>query len=135
MSIRVSWDTPDKTIIRQDYDADWSWEEFSAAFKRTAELAAEVDDMVGIIADTSGISQIPPKAIVHAARAVSQLPPNDQLVAIIVAPSPFVNTMVDLVARLTHYDVRFAATVAAARALIIAERERRQNSQIALLSR
>jgi hypothetical protein len=117
VSITVDWHNPQKTILRQVYDATWSWDEYVASFRRIGALAAEVDHPIGIIAETGAVRHIPRHAIMYGSRAVKHLPPNVYL-AVIVSPSAFVISMMTIIAKITRYRWRTAATVEEAQAIL-----------------
>jgi hypothetical protein len=61
--IEVSWDNPEKNIMRFNYKGKWTWEELAAALSNGRRLwETEGDGPVGTIIDVTSSSMIPQNA-------------------------------------------------------------------------
>ncbi len=53
MSISVQWDNPEQTIVRWDFDGEWTWEMFRKAQYASNQLILSVRHRVDIIGDVT----------------------------------------------------------------------------------
>jgi hypothetical protein len=59
MTINVSWDSDQKTIIRWDFKGVWKWDDFNRAREKSFELMDTVDHIVDFMIDTRECSLVP----------------------------------------------------------------------------
>lgn len=59
MTIHVSWDNRNKSIVRWEFDADWDWTDFEHAWTDTSALMAEVSEAVDILIDLADSPEVP----------------------------------------------------------------------------
>jgi hypothetical protein len=121
VSINVYWDNAEKTILRQDYDASWSWDEYDESFAEIRRLVDEAQHPVSIIAELARIRMIPPNAIMHGTRAVRELPAEVNL-CVVVMPSRLAMTLLQAIQTVTRYEkIRVASSLEDAFRIIAAE--------------
>lgn len=102
MGIAVMWDTELKEIICQNYELEWDWDEYQAAFAKTCQLAHEVEYPIGLIAEVADMKHIPPGAIIHGARAIFSLPSNIVL-SVVITRSGLAKSILNLILRATQF--------------------------------
>ncbi len=94
MGVNAIWDNAEKTILRQDFDGKWTWDEYFAASKRTQEMMGSVQHIVDVIANMKpGTIPMNGSALVYARDAMRVLP-NRGKVAVVV--NPFVAAMLKI---------------------------------------
>ena len=76
MSIKVSWDNPEKTVIRQDISGYWTAEEYVDSVLEMYDTMKTVTQTVDIIVDMTQIRNFPTRMLASAPRFNTQLPPN-----------------------------------------------------------
>lgn len=76
MSVHVTWDNNDHTVLRYDFDGDWQWEEFQTAFRRAREMLETVGHIVDVIADFRTSSSVPTETLARLAYVGSSSPIN-----------------------------------------------------------
>lgn len=101
MAITVSWDNEAQTIIRQQYEGQWTWDVFyTDAAEVTWAMMKTVSHPVYIISDFTLSTGIPVGgALTHARNVLSKYPDNWNGI-IIVSPSQFVQSLVAVFRRL-----------------------------------
>lgn len=122
MGIQVVWDDAARTIIRWDFDPEWTWDDFHAAFQREAELSASVGYRVDVIPDTTRSNIANMGMLTEFRRIASKSPPNTGLI-VITGGNRFANTIIQTfkrVYRIAHW--KTAATLDEARRIIQADR-------------
>lgn len=90
-------------MLLQVYEQTWQWGEYRASFEQITQLAGEVSYPIGIIADVGGIRRIPAQAVLHGSWALRSLPSNVAL-SIVVTPSAFTLSLLQMIQTLTRYD-------------------------------
>ena len=70
MSIEVSWDNADKTIIYTKVTGSWTWEEMYAVSEKSIDMRRSVKHPVGSIVDFREAKGLPGGAISHAKNIV-----------------------------------------------------------------
>ncbi|QPC83243.1 hypothetical protein G4Y79_02380 [Phototrophicus methaneseepsis] len=80
MPVSVDWANPEKTIVMQRIDGQWSMAEFYDVVQKSAQLLATVDHPVDIIVDLSTTNFVPQGVISGANKTESTVPPNQRLV-------------------------------------------------------
>lgn len=93
MAIRASWANAEKTIIRQDYDGAWTWEEFFESSRQSSEMMATVSHRVDIVADMKPGTMPKSGTSITYARNVLRATPANWGILVIVG-NAFVNAMV-----------------------------------------
>ncbi len=124
MAIRVSWDTDDRTAVREEFDFDWNWDEFYTALLEVARLMGEVEGPVDLIVDLSLSRPLNSSAAYYTQRWIDAWPPNVGHVAVITR-QPMIAAVVSLVTRLSHRcrgNASVVETLEEARAVLLARR-------------
>ena len=82
MAILVSWDDDNQTIIRWDYDADWTWHESSLAADQTREIreSSGHHHPVAVILSMDGVETIPRDSLRNMRRLLQNLQPDDLII-------------------------------------------------------
>ena len=119
--IKVSFDNPEKTIIRWDFKGRWTWDDWYDCTRIALELRATVNDnpCVPAIFDVRNSGPVPMGALPHARAAMEMMDPRDYV--IIANPSGFIRSITEAFRLLnpTFRDkVCTANTVEEARAMI-----------------
>lgn len=126
MGIQVQWDNDEKTILRYDYQARWSWNELYQAVDQGYHLIDSVAHPVAVIIDLTASEGIPPGALSHARSIQQRAHPRISMNVAVNAGgllSTLTHTFLRLYSALMQAtSVHFAATVEEARA-VIAERQ------------
>ena len=93
--INVSFDNPEKTIIRWDFKGRWTWHDWYEATRVALELRATVDDnpCVPAIFDVKHSGKVPMGALPHARAAMEMMDPRDYVV--IANPSGFIRSITE----------------------------------------
>ena len=118
MGINVDWDTNQKQIIRQNYGIHWSWDEYLEAFRRTGQLAQEVDYPIGLIAEVADLRHIPRNAVMYGSRALLGLPSNIVL-SVVITRSSIAKTMLNVITKVVRFNrFTYASSVEEARQYI-----------------
>ena len=76
MSITVSWDNAEKTVIYYAFDGSWDWDDFDAAFEQSVTMTESVEHYVHIIADLRNSDSLPDGALLYIRRVMRVIPPN-----------------------------------------------------------
>jgi hypothetical protein len=98
MGIYLEWDDPDRTAIRQIFDAQWTWSDFYDAQRSVDEMIDTVDYAVGVILDMPSNVVLPPNALSHGKHYVDTLHPRLYLTALS-SKSQLLQTIYDLFGR------------------------------------
>lgn len=124
MPVKSQWDNADKTIIRNDFEGNWTWEEYFEMIEQRNALMSSVDHRVDVIANmrpanmpTSG------GALSSAKLSLSNVPPNHGIFVIVI--NTMVGTMLDifkLFDRQTGISLHAAKSLEEAREIISQER-------------
>ena len=97
MSIQLSWDNDEKTIIRFDYGKGWTWDDFSEAGKLVQKMRAEVNHPVHIIANFED-GAFPPLGALGKFRTAQENVPGDAVV-VVVGGGMFITALVSSFSR------------------------------------
>ena len=54
MGIAVQWDNLEHSIIRWDFENDWSWDDFADTVRVSSAMIASADEIVSVILNTEG---------------------------------------------------------------------------------
>jgi hypothetical protein len=71
MGVRVSWDNPDRDIIRFEFDGEWNWDELHAASDQATDMLDTSVKTVDFIMDIRSTNKIPGDVMSHAERLAS----------------------------------------------------------------
>ncbi len=92
MSIQVYWEDDEKTILRYDFEGDWTWDELYTVFNQGVDMASAVDHRVDAIADMRHSGRIPGHAISHL-RTIADRQTQNVNLRIIVTTNTFILTI------------------------------------------
>jgi hypothetical protein len=95
MTIQVTWDNEEKTVIRHDFAGPWMWEEFWEIIGRTNRMIQEVPHRVHIIANMR--EAVMPRGLgmmSNMRKATLSAPPNRGMIVVVV--NPFLKTLLSL---------------------------------------
>jgi hypothetical protein len=97
MSITITWDNPDQTIIRETFTGRWTWEEFIDVCGRQAPaMMKTVPHTVHIISDFRESTPLPLGGAISQARNVTKnMPPNWGLL-VVVSNNSLVSALVNV---------------------------------------
>lgn len=131
MTITVTWDNDDRTVVYIRAEGAWTWDEFHAGLAEANVLIRSVEHSVDIISHLvdAEAQKLPPGAFAQWRRAMSNHPHNAGLI-IIVPGSPmvqvFTSTFLNMLG--SWYPLKFASTptVGEARALAARLRDQRK---------
>ncbi len=66
MSINVTWDNAEHTVVRWEFDGVWEWEEFFDAFAQSKALVQSSSDRsVAVICDMRRSPRLPERFLTH----------------------------------------------------------------------
>lgn len=121
MNITVSWDDELPHVVRYDFRAVWTWEDF---FKAVAQAKALIDTAPGnvgvLMVGESRYMRLPPNSLTHFRSALQAKHPKTCIV-VVVSQNIYLSMMTETVARLTGErggKLRFVNTIEEARALV-----------------
>lgn len=97
MTIDISWDNDEKTIIRFDYRKGWTWDDFSEAGKIVQKMRAEVKHPAHIIANFEN-GAFPPLGALGKFRSAQENVPTDAVV-VVVGGGAFITALVSSFSR------------------------------------
>jgi len=124
MTIKVSWDSDEKTIIRYDFEGKWTWAEFHTATEDAFALTRTVPHTVDSISNFMPGAALPGDALFQFRRAMSNAPSN-RGITVIVGGSSFIKALVGVFGKLNQALGRrlmLADTLDQARAILAARR-------------
>lgn len=122
MGIEVVWDDPDQTIIRWNFQVNWRWADFHAAFEQSLVMGEAVQRRIDLIPFTGMVVGIPVGVLGEFQRLQRQFPPNTCLI-VVTGGNRFTNTVIETFAHQNHiFNWRTALTLDEARAIIAADR-------------
>jgi hypothetical protein len=76
MGIQVNWDNAQHTVIREDYDPDWTWRDFEQAVADRKALLARHPHQIDVIISMMGQNDLPPNAMTRFRQAGESMPRN-----------------------------------------------------------
>lgn len=124
MGIKIMWDNDERTIMRYEFEARWSWADLYAASDEGTARLDSVDHRVDVIADLRGTSHLPGDFMQHAGRIAGGTHPHRGIV-VVVGASPVLRGLSNTVGflyRKATKDLRFADSLEEARTLIAKEK-------------
>ena len=101
MGITVTWDNPQRTVLRWEFKGWWSWYDFSVAQKQSNEMMVSVAHTVHAIGDMTSSRFIPPNAMIEFGRAANDVPANKGVI-VLVNCSFLLETMVQTFMRINQ---------------------------------
>jgi hypothetical protein len=123
MAIDVVWDDDSQSILRWDFSADWSWDEYQLAFDRSLEMVSSVSHRVDVIPNVIETQKLPAGALAQFKRVYDNSPDNTHLI-LITGGNSFVNAVIKTFARVYRIPTwRTARTLADAREMIRQDRQ------------
>jgi len=124
MAINVVWDDDLQTILRWDFEQDWTWEDFHAAFDQSVKIAGSKKERVDVIPYLAQSKLVPPNTLMQFNRVSRLSPPNTNLI-VITGGTTLVNAMISMFRSVYRVNTwRTAATLEDARAIITQDRAR-----------
>ncbi len=105
MGILVDWDNAEKTAIRYEFSATWTWSEFFAALQQDDEMIASVPHTVHMILDFRQARAVPPNPGAQFRSVAGQI--SDQLgLVIVVGNNMWFETVVQMFVKLFGSSVK-----------------------------
>lgn len=101
MNVTVSWDNDARTVIRYDFEKQWTWDEFYAAATSAFAMTRSVSHLVDTISNFTPGAALPPNALFQFRRAMYTAPAN-RGVNVIVGASALIKTLVLLFSQLNR---------------------------------
>lgn len=95
MTVSVSWDNPEKSIIRYDFENPWTLSEFTSAVDAAVEMAHMSDQPADLILNQPG--PIPDKIAAYLQRGINRFP--EKAWVVIIDDSHLLESMIEAVAR------------------------------------
>jgi hypothetical protein len=118
MAIQVGWDNEEKTAIRYDFEAYWSWNDFFTAFQTSKSLIDTAPGNVGVIFDASIPNlHFPPNLLSHLKNALQNRHPKTRIIVVVIK-NPFLRAIVQSLMKIGGKDgklLHIATTVEDAR--------------------
>jgi hypothetical protein len=124
MAVQATWDNDEKTIVRYDFDAKWTWDDFYEAYYQAVDMQNSVLHRVDVILDMSQTRRLPDSALLHLRNLSEKQPPNIGK-SILVSKNSFIISLYTLAmknhAKIAYY-FRLAGTLIDAHTLIEQDR-------------
>ncbi|MEZ4670385.1 MAG: hypothetical protein R3E39_20960 [Anaerolineae bacterium] len=76
MAVAVDWLNDDQTILKYEFDGQWTWNELYAALQQVDMMMNSVEHTVYVIIDYQGSQGIPPGALTHLRSSTMRAAPN-----------------------------------------------------------
>lgn len=95
MSISVTWDNDEKTVIRYEYSGRWTLEDFNAAYLAAREMVSQCDYTVHFIIDVRDSTLIPSGALSRGRGVVSSPLPNEGR-TVVVGANALIRSIMDV---------------------------------------
>ncbi len=129
MPIHINWDDEEKTILRHDFEGEWTWGDFFELMRSRNAYMSSVNHRVDVIANMKpGIMPIG-FALSSAKTSLRSVPPNHGIFVIVV--NAVVDTMLDIFKQFDREKamiLRAANSVEEAREII--RQERKKDSKV-----
>jgi hypothetical protein len=93
MSISVTWDNEDKTILRMTVVGRWTWAEYFASAEQARDAISTVDHPVDIIGDMLRSGPVPLGMPIRRFRYAIDMMPTNFRKAAIIGGSPFTKSL------------------------------------------
>ena len=125
MSVRAYWVNEEKTVVRYDFEGNWTWDELYPVFQEALAMERSVPHRVDVILDMTRAGRLPANALLHV-KNISDKQPDNIGLTVIVSPNQFVGSLytigVRFYAKIAYY-FRVTKTFDEANAVIAAARE------------
>ncbi len=127
MSINVTWDNTEHTIVRWEFNGAWDWDEFYDAFAQSKALVqSSSDPSVAVICDLRRSAGLPEQFMAHYPHVHRDKSDNRGMI-VVVGSSSFIKAAIrtfnQVFGRWLKDEIRTAASLEEARALIAQARE------------
>jgi hypothetical protein len=123
MGIQVVWDDVGQTIIRWDFDKEWDWNDFWAAFDSSIRMAGSSTYRMDVIPNVTNSKRLPIGALGAFKSIDTKLPEFTKLV-VVAGPDSITSVMIKTFAQINRIDSwRTAKTVDEARVIILKDRQ------------
>ena len=123
MKIQVNWHNEQQTVLYYSFEVGWDWKDMYDAFAQARDMMESVDHHVNIIMDLSHVSLIPKGALAKIRWAFESPKQKNIGLTVVVTPSSFIKSMIDLGTKLwgravKQWSVVFVTTLEEAYMLI-----------------
>lgn len=103
MGIKVTWDNPEKTVLRQNFNGRWEIDELYHCIDKTHKLLSGLDHPVHIIIDLTN-SKVPTNVLSAMRYMDSRVAPNQGIV-VVVGADDYTETIMDVAKRLAPHAI------------------------------
>jgi len=76
MSVTVTWDNHERTVLRYEFAGAWLWEDFRKALDQAEKMLASVGHIVDVIADFEASGCVPTETLARLAYVAGNRPVN-----------------------------------------------------------
>ncbi|GAB4513621.1 MAG: hypothetical protein OHK0046_14560 [Anaerolineae bacterium] len=76
MAVMLYWDDDEQTILRFDFEANWTWEDYYRVHPQAREMALSKDHTVYKLVDIQRSTNAPPNALTHLRNLADKQEPN-----------------------------------------------------------
>jgi hypothetical protein len=121
MSITVTWDNAEKTIITIDFEGDWDWEAYDAGIDELHTKIRDVAHTVDILSYMPPGKTLPPGAPLNHLRRAFQQQPTNAGYSVFIGGTTFGDAIVSVFSKMNKSvseKIKVAETLEAGRALI-----------------
>jgi len=101
MPIRVQWDNPEKTVLRQIFDGKWTGPEYYASLDEMTRLLKDVDHRVHLVGDMTHSVGIPALNLLAASGRVVKLVEHQFSTVTVVKAHNYFQSLVNVVRRMS----------------------------------
>ena len=123
MGIHVEWDDVEQTIIRWDFEPQWDWNDFWAAFDSSIKLAGSSTYRMDVIPNVINSKRLPIGALGAFKSIDTKLPEFTKLV-VVAGPDSMTSVMIKTFAQINRIESwRTAKTLDEARVIIHKDRQ------------
>ena len=123
MGIHAVWDDAEQSIIRWDFDPEWDWNDFWAAFAESVRLGEGSPHRVDVIPNVTNTKQLPIGALGAFKSVDSRMPEFTKLV-VVAGPNTITSLMIKTFAQINRIQSwRTATTLEEARTIIMRDRQ------------
>jgi hypothetical protein len=83
MGMSLAWDNEEKTVIRWEFDGEWTWSEYGKLKVVFDSMVSQVDHTVDVIADMSKSPTLPKSSLTQFKKYNRTTPPNRGLIVFV----------------------------------------------------